>query len=250
MVHTTWHNIVCGNRANEPTPACLFCGCLLKGRVRKSMSLVKIEEEMERLAAVCGEHFIVNTARNIVRTRREHSHEALLCACCHHFAESRFSKGHNVLPMLALYMQLNTLVYGNNLHLDTRIVHKLAQQLCECRVDPDDEVDEVDEVDEADEVNELDEADDLHNPEANLHNFYLQMLPQRHVELLREIAAHRMQETTRLTTLFFAEQNNHTLFLHSARAAELLREMQRPNLCCEGSGGSGDSGDSCADELA
>ena len=50
MVHTTWHNIVCGNRANEPTPACLFCGCLLKGRVRKSMSLVKIEEEMDKRA--------------------------------------------------------------------------------------------------------------------------------------------------------------------------------------------------------
>ena len=209
------------------------------------MSLVKIEEEMERLAAVCGEHFIVNTARNIVRTRREHSHEALTCACCHHFAESRFSKGHNVLPMLALYMQLNTLVYGNNLHLDTRIVHKLAQQLCECRVDPDNELDELDELDELGELGKQDK------PEANLHNFYLQILPQRHVELLREIAAHSMQETTRLTTLFFAEQNNNTLFLHSARAAELLREMQRPNLCpnscCEGSGALGES---YADELA
>jgi len=57
------------------------------------------------------------------------------------------------------------------------------------------------------------------------------MLPEQHVELLQEIAVHNMQETTRLTAMFFVKQNDNPLFVHSARTAELLREMQAPNLC-------------------
>jgi len=180
---------------------------LLKNRARKGMALEKIEAELERFRELGVEHFIVNTTRNIVTSRKQYSEEALLCTCCHHFAESRMQKGHNVLPMLALYMQLNLLVYGDNMHLDTRIVHKLAQQICE----------EVT-IEENEECN-------------NQKNFYMTMLPEQHVELLQEIAVHNMQETTRLTAMFFVKQNDNPLFVHSARTAELLREMQAPNLC-------------------
>ena len=203
-------------------PGCLFCGCLLKNRARKGMALEKIEAELERFKELEIEHFIVSTTRNIVASRRKFSHEALLCTCCHHFAESRMHKGHNVLPMLALYMQLNLLVYGDNLHLDTRIVHKLAQQLTE-------DV-HVCDVSDVDQVNEVADHNDVSDDE-NIHNFYTTMLPERHVQHLQEIAAHSMQETTQLTARFFVEQNNNPLFVHHARVAELLREMQAPNLC-------------------
>lgn len=207
MTQTTWVNMVCGNRAEEPVPGCLLCGCLLKNRVRKGMAVEKIEAELEKFEEQQIEHFILSTTRNIVASRLQYSDEALLCTCCHHFAESRMQKGHNVLPMLALYMQLNTLVYGENMHLDTRLVHKLAVQVCE----------DVAEV-----------GEEVNNASSN---FYLSMFPQSHVILLQEIAKNSMQQTTRLTAEFFVEQNSNPLFVHNARVAELLREMQAPNLC-------------------
>ena len=229
MIQTTWVNMVCGNRTEDPVPGCLFCGCLLKNRARKGMALDKIEAELERFKELGIEHFIVSTTRNIVASRRKFSHEALLCTCCHHFAESRMHKGHNVLPMLALYMQLNLLVYGDNMHLDTRIVHKLAQQLSEDLSENGNDVNDADDVNNVDDVNDVNNDND--GDRENMRNFYTTMLPERHVELLREIAAHSMQQTTHLTARFFVEQNDNPLFVHNARVAELLREMQAPNLC-------------------
>lgn len=183
--NTTWCNMVMGSKENAP--ACAYCGVLLN-HMRKSFPTSHIIEAVDAIENVVGTHALLSTYRNIAKERTRRYTESYACSCCHHFTETRLCRGSHILPLFSLYTQLQFMIVDEKRHLDTRIVHKLARNVC------------------------------------SRGNYFLFIFSHEHQALIKKIANQSMTEVTRIISLDILQRGDSTFFVHNARMAELLRE--------------------------
>lgn len=173
--------------SKENAPACAYCGVLLN-HMRKGFPTNHILESVNVIENAVGSHALLSTYRNIAKERASRHTESFACACCHHFTETRLCKGSHVLPLFSLYTQLQFMIVDEKRHLDTRIVHKLARNIC------------------------------------SKGNYFFLIFSPEHQVLLQRIARESMTEVTRIISLDVLQRGDSTFFVHNARMAELLRE--------------------------
>ena len=187
--------------------ACLLCGALITGP-RKALEAAAVEAALERLEApgAAGGSVFVRAARNIVECALAAEEAGLgsvesfsACACCHYWFERRARRAMPLLPLLAMQWHLRVIAVegqGAQRGFDVRVLQRLCRAL-------------------------------VARPEG-LTNYYHTLLTPAEQEVVAELARCDIADVPTVHARWFHAQNNRTPFLHSARAAELVRAVNVP----------------------
>lgn len=185
--NTSWINMV-APEAYGVEPACIACGCMLKGK-KKRMQVARLVHGVKNVVKAHGEHHIPRTVLNVMKARAQVQKDCFCCLCCHHWIENRFNKNVTIVPLLSFHLQVRFLTHGKK-KVDTRIMHRIACSLNETG------------------------------------NFYRTMFSCAELHLCARIASQPMMQLKHELVVHFDRQNAFPLFVHNAKTAELLREKK------------------------